>query len=138
MENSNERLDELARIVTRAGGITDDEVGRISSSPFINARLRARLEAERRERAEQRSGWFAPLLIAWRAIAVLLLVTIGAAAAFWSTRTSAPAAVPPAGNDIARVVAGGTCALSATDECAISNEEVLATLFAEEGGKTQK
>jgi hypothetical protein len=138
MEKRNQNLDELSRIVARAGGITDDDVERITSSPFINARLRARIEAERRQRAEQRSGWFASLFIAWRVIAVLLLVTIGAAAAFLSTTIGAPTVVPRASDDVARVVAGGACALSATDECAISSEEVLATLFAEEGGEQKK
>lgn len=137
---SNERLSELTKDIASAGGIGDDEAERISSSPFLYARVRARIEAEHGSRAEQGTGWLGSLLIATRAIAVLLMVTIAAAAAFWSSRTDAPE--PPAArstaDDVARVVTGGTCALSATDECAISNEEVLATLFAEEGGKEQK
>jgi hypothetical protein len=43
-----------------------------------------------------------------------------------------------AADDITRVVTGGACALSTTEECAISTEEVLATLFAENGGEQPK
>jgi len=139
-QERDERLDGLTRIVARAGGISGDEAEKISSAPFLNARLRARIESERNSRAEQGGGWFATLLVASRAIAVLFMVTIGAALAFWFSRANPP--VPVVSNatvdNVSRVVTGGTCALSTTDECAISTEEVLATLFAEEGGKEPK
>ena len=133
----NEHLNELAEAVTRAGGIGDDEVERISSSPFLHTRVRARIEAEQRARAEQGTGWLATLLVASRAILALLLVTIAAASAFWITRSSAANNNPPEvsrADDINRVVIGGTCALSTTEQCAISTEEVLATMFAEDRG----
>lgn len=139
-QTSDERLDQLTKNVARAGGISADEVDRIGSAPFLHARLLARIESDRNSRAGQGSGWFAPLLVATRAIAVLFLVTVAAALAFWFSRPNPP--VPPVGNpavdNVSRVVTGGTCALSTTDECAISTEEVLATLFAEEGGKEPK
>ena len=140
-QTPNGRLDQLTKIVARAGGISEDDAARIGSSPFLHARLRARIESEFQSRVPQGSGWFATLLVASRAIAVLLFVTIAAALAFWVTRANAPLLVPPASSavdDVSRVVTGGTCALSATEECAISREEVLATLFAEEGGKDPK
>src|SRR6476660_4547357 len=139
-QERDERLDRLTKIVARAGGISADEAAKIGSAPFVSARLRARIESERSSQAAQGSGWFATLLVASRAIAVLFLVTIGAALTFWFSRTNAP--VPASGNaavdNVSRVVTGGTCALSTTDECAISTEEVLATLFAEQGGKETK
>ena len=139
-QERDERLDRLTKIVLRGGGISDEEAEKIGSAPFLSARLRARIESERTSQAAQGSGWFATLLVASRAIAVLFLVTIAAALAFWFSRANAP--VPASSNaavdNVSRVVAGGTCALSATDECAISTEEVLATLFAEEGGKEPK
>jgi hypothetical protein len=139
MKTDNNRLDELTEIVGRGGGASDSEVEQIASAPFFHARVRARIEAERKSREAERGGWLVTLLVAWRAVAVLLVVTVATAAAYWISR--APAAheigVRPS-DDVSRVVAGGTCALSATDECAISREEVLATLFADEGGKTQK
>lgn len=139
MKTDNNRLDELTEIVARGGGAGNSEVERIASAPFFNARVRARIEAERKRREVERGGWLVTLLVAWRAVAVLLVVTVGAAAAYWVTRAPAAHEIGARpGDDVSRVVAGGTCALSATDECAISREEVLATLFADEGGKTQK
>lgn len=136
MAQPDERFERLTRTVMRAGGISGAEAENISSSPFLHARIRARIEAERRSRAEQGGGWLAALLIAWRAVAVLTLVTVAAALSFWFAK---PAPSANAGDDdISRVIAGGTCALSATSECLISTEEVLATLFAEEARKERK
>ena len=140
MKTNDNRLDELTRIVGRGGGASDDEVERIASAPFFNARVRARIDAERKRRGEvERGGWLGTLLVAWRAVAVLLVVTVATAAAYCVSRAPASQQIGArTSDDVSRVVAGGTCALSATDECAISREEVLATLFADEGGKTQK
>lgn len=140
-ETRNEPLDRLTKIVAQAGGISDDEAERIASSPFLHARLHAGIESERRCRAEQGSGWLATLLVASRAIAVMVVVTIAAVLTLWFSKANVSVSVPPlsaSADDISRVVTGGTCALSTTEECAISTEEVLATLFAEEGGKESK
>ena len=140
MEQScNEPIERLTRIVAQAGGISDDEAERIGSSPFLHVRLRAGIDAERRHREEQGSGWLATLLVASRAIAVLVVVTIAAVLTLWFSKANASVGGPPlnasADDPISRVVTGGTCALSTTEECAISTEEVLATLFAENGGE---
>ena len=139
MKNSDEGFAEVISLVARAGGISGDEVDRLVSNPFLNARVRARIEAERTRRAEQGNGWFVTLVVATRAIAILLLVTGAAAATFWVSRSGTPVASRAnKADDVSRVVTGGTCALSTTEQCAISNDEVLATLFAEEGGNTKK
>lgn len=138
-QQPDERLDQIGTAVVRAAGIAEDDAAEIGGSPFIRTRLLARIESERTSRVAQGSSWFPNPVMAWRAIAVLLLVTIAAALSFWMSRGSAP--IRPGdktADDVARVVTGGTCALSSTDECAISREEVLATLFAEEGGKERK
>lgn len=138
MNGTTNELDQLANAVARSGGIGDDEAERIASSPFLQTRIRARIEAGQRERTQQGSGWLATLFVASRAVLALLLVTIASASAFWITRTSRPAdtispVISKAG-DLNRVVIGGTCALSSTEQCAISTEEVLATMFAEDRG----
>ena len=138
MNRTTNELDELAKAVARSGGIGDDEAERIGSSPFLHTRIRARIEAEQQERTRQGSGWLATVLVASRAVLALLLVTVAAASAFWITRTSraADTLAPMTSkvDDINRVVIGGTCALSSTEQCAISTEEVLATMFAEDRG----
>jgi len=141
MNETTNELDQLAKAVARGGGITDDEAERIASSPFLHTRVRARIEAEQQRRTEQGSGWLATLFVASRAIVALLLVTIATASAFWITRSGAGNNNAPEisrADDINRVVIGGTCALSTTEQCAISTEEVLATMFAEDRGKGDK
>ena len=137
----DESLNRLTTAITRAGGISDDDVERMGSSPFIRARVLAGIEAERRRRADQGSGWLSSLLVASRAIAVLLVVTIAAVVTFWLSKSNASndsVSAETYSDDISRVVTGGTCALSATDECAISTEEVLATLFADKAEEEPK
>jgi hypothetical protein len=142
MNGTTNELDQLAKGVARSGGIGDEEAERIGSSPFLHTRIRARIEAEQRQRAEQGSGWLATVLVSSRAVLALLLVTIAAASAFWITRTSRAAdtlaPVISKADNLNRAVIGGTCALSSTDKCAISTEEVLATMFADEGRKEEK
>jgi hypothetical protein len=114
-QTPDEPLDNLTKVVVRAGGIGDDEADRIGSSPFLHARLRARIDSERNSRAEQGSSWLGTLLVAWRAIAVLMVVTIAAVFRFWFSKTNVSLVVPTSNvgeNDVSRVVIGGTCALS--------------------------
>lgn len=130
----DERLDDLGKSVVRAGGISDEDTEAIASSPFLYARLRARIESDRRRDAEPRVGWLATLLVARRAIPALVLVAALALGAFRLAETNSDIDSAPVGarnDNLNRVVVGGTCALSSTEECAISTEEVLATLFAE-------
>jgi anti-sigma factor RsiW len=129
----DKQLDRLGAIVTRTGGISDDELQKIDSSPFLRTRLRTAIESERR-RSEQQIGWLARIGVATRAIAMMAIVTIAAVVSFWFSRpaSNAPGSSQSRQNDVARVVIGGTCALS-TDGCSISNEAVLATLFKAEG-----
>lgn len=146
MNGTSNELDQLAKAVARSGGISDDEAERIGSSPFLHTRIRARIEAEQRQRAEQGSGRLATLLVAWRAIFALVLVTIATAAAFWTSTSKASdknssklvASEISRATDINRVVIGGTCALSSTEQCAISTEEVLATMFGQDRGKEDR
>jgi hypothetical protein len=136
-QTADEHLDRLTKTIASAGGISDGDAERIGSSPFLHTRVRARIEGEQRKREEQGSGWLATLLVASRAIAALLLVTLAAASAFWVTKSNAANGNAPENSradDLNRVLVGGACALSSTEQCAISTEEVLATMFAEDRG----
>jgi hypothetical protein len=139
-QTKDERLNRLTEAVTRAGGLSDQEADGVASSPFLYTRLRAGIQAERERREGQGSTWLALLRVASRTIAFLLVVTAAAVVAFWVSGQSKIGRAPDANvtsNNLDRVIEGGTCALSATDQCAISNDEVLATLFAK-GGETEK
>jgi hypothetical protein len=126
-------LDRVGKTVVRAAGLNESESDAVASSPFLYARVRARIEAETRQ--DRQSVPALAMLYAWRAVSAVAIVAIVAVSAFW-IKTPAPAtSQTTAGraDNVNLVATGGTCALSNSAECAISTEEVLATLFAEEG-----
>ena len=135
MEGSNERVDRAGSELIRAAGLSEFESDEAASAPFLYARIRARIESDRQR--SDKSVPAAMLLIGWRAVPALAMVAVAAVSVFWVT-TPAPAAtgaVPPApvqSDNIKLIATGGTCALSSAGECAISSEEVLATMFREE------
>ena len=133
-QEPNERLDRAGSELIRAAGLSEFESDEAASAPFLYARIRARIESDRRS---DKSVPAAMLSISWRAVPALAMVAVAAVSVFWVT-TPAPAAtgaVPPApvqSDNIKLIATGGTCALSSAGECAISSEEVLATMFREE------
>ena len=90
-QTPNERLERLTRNIARAGGIGEVEAQKIGSSPFLNARLRAGIESERRRQAELGCSWVATLIVASRAITVMAVVTIAAVLTLWFSRSNSSA-----------------------------------------------
>lgn len=131
-------LNRAAKSVIGASGIGEEKADEVASSPFLYARLRARIEAERADRTGHNGDWFESFKIARRAILALALVAIMSVGSLWIAGTKRGVIVDPGGASFdpgPQLSPVSACALSATDECAISNEEVLATMFAEQEGK---
>jgi flagellar biosynthesis/type III secretory pathway M-ring protein FliF/YscJ len=124
-------LDRMGKTVIRAAGLSESESDAVAESPFLYARVRARIEAEKRQ--DRQSVPVLAMLYAWRALAAVAIVAIVAVSTFWVKTPAAPQATTVREDNVNLVATGGTCALSNSAECAISTEEVLATLFAEEG-----
>src|SRR5919205_1465541 len=79
-----ERLERLAREVVRASAAAEDEAAAVADSPFLYARVRARIEEERRRR-EEGEGWLGLLGVVWRAVPAMALVAVMALGLFlWS------------------------------------------------------
>jgi hypothetical protein len=76
---ADEALDRLGRLVVRAAAEPGPEAREAADSPFLYARVRARVE-ERRRAAEREVGWLALLDVARRAVPAMGLVTALAAA----------------------------------------------------------
>lgn len=76
-----ERLERVAREVVRAAAAEEGEAQAAADSPFLYARVRARIEEERRRR-EEGEGWLALLGVAWRAVPAMALVAVMALALF--------------------------------------------------------
>jgi hypothetical protein len=88
---NEEQSDRAGRLVLLAASRNDDEAEAAASSPFLYTRLRARISAEERRRAESGS-WLSLLFVARRAIPAMALVAIMAAIlTVWSVQPSAPA-----------------------------------------------
>ena len=78
------RLERVAREVVRASAADGREAEAAAGSPFLYARVRASMEAERRRR-EEGEGWLALFAVAWRAVPALALVAVFALALFLTT-----------------------------------------------------
>lgn len=137
-QSTDKAVDGVAKIVTRAAGIGHQKADEVAAAPFMYAQLRARIEAERAERAANHSDWIEPFKAARRAIAALALVAVVAVGSLWIARANTVVNIDSGSASFdppVQLSPVSACALSATDECAISNEEVLATMFAEQEGK---
>lgn len=130
----NRTLDRIGKTAVRAAGLNESESDAVASAPFLYARVRARIEAEKQR--DKQSVPMLAMLYAWRAVSAVAIVAIVSVSAFWIKTPGAPVTAPPnssRADNVNLVAIGGTCALSNSAECAISTEEVLATLFSEEG-----
>lgn len=78
-----ERLERVAREVVRASAAGEGEAETAADSPFLYARVRARIEEERRR--EEGEGWLALFGVAWRAVPAMALVAVMAMALFLSS-----------------------------------------------------
>src|SRR5687767_10518291 len=79
-----ERLERVAREVVRASAADDGEAPAVAESPFLYARVRARIEEERRRR-EEGEGWLGLFGVVWRAVPAMALAAVAALALFLSS-----------------------------------------------------
>ncbi len=130
-QNVEERLDKLGREILRAASATE-EAEAASASPFLYARLRSRIEAERGRRLE-RESWLVTLKLIWRAVPAMALVAVFAIALFLAvsfksgSQASAgydePLLEARAGADVEGIVFDGR---------SLSSDEVLETILEDE------
>jgi hypothetical protein len=126
--NSDERLDSLGRAIIRASALDEQAAETAHSSPFLYARLRTRINAERarREEGERSIALFG---VVWRAIPAMALVAVFALVLFLSatfTRTGGSytyeALLGERDAGVERVVFD-------VDRQQLSSDEVLATIL---------
>jgi hypothetical protein len=123
-------LDRVGREVVRASASNEAEAEAVASSPFLYARLRSRIAAERGGREEE--WWRAALAVAWRAVPAMALVAVIACALSLSlSRGAAGGRGLTAGTFLSPVDVGVEGVLFA-DERAASSDDVLATILSEE------
>lgn len=134
---SDEELDRAGKSLLLSAAASDEETDKATSSPFLFARIAARIEEEERRRSTQDAAWLISFREAKRAIALLALVAVAAFGLFWSSSGEQPQRAKQATSNEAsiRPASLNACSLASTDECAISSNDVLATLFAEGGAE---
>ncbi|HVF57454.1 MAG TPA: hypothetical protein VM934_14970 [Pyrinomonadaceae bacterium] len=128
---SDERLDQLGRAILSASARNEAEAGAAASSPFLYARLRSRIAAER-ERREAGESWLALLSVVWRSAPAMALVAVFAFVMFWS---ASPGTLSP-GILSDEVLLGqrdaGIEHVVFADRSTLSNDEVLATILTDD------
>ena len=137
INKDSERLDCIGNEALRAAAMSDEEADRAALSPFLYSRVLSRIEAERQTDAG--GSWIMSIALPGRAVSAFALAAMLAVATFWvaSSRSDRVEAGPASGSTAAAGVVSA-CSLSSTDECAISTEDVLATLFAEAEGDEKR
>jgi hypothetical protein len=135
--SERERLDRIGLGLVRACAENRDEAEAAAASPFLYARLRSRIETERKQR-EEGEGWLAMLAVIWRAVPALALVSIFTVALFLSSNFGASSQV--AFNDDALLGANeaGVESVVFADNRALSSDDVLATILDEDSQEASR
>jgi hypothetical protein len=122
------RSERLQREIIRASALNDGEAEAVAASPFLYARLRARINAERVKREEGERA-LAFLGVVWRTVPAMALVAVFAFVLFWSTTSGARR--PRGFSDEALLGArdAGIERVVFADRQPLSSDEVLATIL---------
>jgi hypothetical protein len=134
-------LDKLGSALVGASRATDDEVEAAMSSPLLYSRIQAAIESRRRAPAEPPGAWLGFLAAAKLAVPAMALLALVAGSVPWfASRMSRDVPSVAATESEPGIVsfAASACALSDNQECAISSNEVLATIFAEQNQEQQR
>jgi len=75
---NDDQLDRIGQEILRVAAMSDDEVASTDSSPFLFARIRARIEAEKEQREAVPDPWLLIFPAFRRAIPVMILVALSA------------------------------------------------------------
>lgn len=124
----SDRLDAFGREIVRAAAANEDEAERAAASPFLYARVRARVAAER-ARLEEPDDWRAALRVFRRAVPTVAVVAMLALVLFVSVLMGTPQAdardeatlLGERDTDVEQVVF--------TDRSGLTSDEVLETII---------
>lgn len=100
---TDEQLDRAGRLLVRSAASGIDEVAEAAASPFLYARVAARIEERRRARDED--GWLSLFAVAWRAVpAMAVVAALALALLLWFGISGAGGSQPAAFGDEASLV----------------------------------
>jgi hypothetical protein len=127
----DERLDRLGLEVVRASAANEAEADALAAQPFLYARLRSRLAAER-ERREEGERWLPLWGIVWRAVPAMAMVAVFAFVLFWSTNVGTRSAGYVSEESLLGTRDAGIEQVVFADGQPVSSDEVLATILNED------
>lgn len=130
-ERGFDELDRLGRLIVRAAA-NETEAEEAAASPFLYARLRARINSER-ERREEGEGWLALFGVIWRAVPMMALVTVFAFVLFWSASMGTSSSGSFSVESLLGTSDAGIEQVVFADRQPLSSDEVLATILSEDG-----
>jgi hypothetical protein len=122
---SDEQLDRAGQILIRSAGASNEDIEMAASDSMLFARIRGQIASEQRLRDEAADPWMSFLVIARRAVPVMAIVALIIILASAFTTSSGSIRLPGEAN----VQAAAVCTLADKDECAVSTNEVMATIF---------
>jgi hypothetical protein len=128
-----EGLDALGRALVRASAANEEEADAVAASPFLYARVRARVASER-ERLEEADGWRAALRIFSRAVPTVAVVAALAIALFVSALLGASPATVAERDDSTLLGERDTRVEQVvfTERSTLTSDEVLETIIDED------
>ena len=129
--HADEQLDQMGREIVRASALNEAEGERVAASPFLYARLRSRINAEREQR-EEGERWGAMLRVVWRAIPAMAMVAILAVTLFLSANFRTQPAAVASVEDVLDAQGAEVESVVFTDSRSLSSDEVLANILSED------
>lgn len=133
----DERLDRIGREAIRVSATNEVEAETIAASPFLYARVRARIDAERRRR-EEGEGWFALLGVVWRAVPAMTLAACLSVTLFWFASAGTASAGIFGDEALLGANDAGVEHVVFAEQRALSSDEVLATIMNDDERETSR
>lgn len=129
-----ERLERFGQAIVRASAEAGNaEAEAVAASPFLYARVRARINAEEERRAGGET-WLALLGVVWRSVPAMALVALVAFVLFWTSNLGTTTLSPGVLSDEAFMDArdAGIESVVFAESRPLSSDEVLATILQED------
>jgi len=134
---SDEQLDRMGQEIVRAVASNEAEGEAVAAAPFLYARLRSRINAEREQR-EEGERWLTMLKVVWRAIPAMAMVAILAVALLLSANFGARPSEVASVEELLDTQGAGVETVVFGDNRSLSSDEVLATILNEDEQETSR
>lgn len=134
---ANERLDRFGSELIRASSMNEAEAEAAVSSPFLYTRLRSRIATELARR-EEKENWLSMIMVFWRAVPAMALVTVFCLVLFLSSSSGGLATAGLNEDGVPGAPDTGIERVVFAERQPLSSDEVLTTIMGREDGDETK